>query len=270
MTAEIVERVLRSRRYHDVDPALVHRLAEEELVRARNTDDAVKRVKRRLHQAVGAFRGERPSDPLAAIRAAWVGDLASPAFRDATADALATHASTRERLPDLPSFYPPIWDVTGRPARVLDIGCGLGPLGLPWMGLDTTAIYDAVDADRRPLDTVAAFLDLVGQPHRVEARDAAAEPPFEPADVALLLKLVTTLDRQGGRAAERLLDRLPVRYAVVTFTRRSLGGRGRGMERTYRARLDTLVERVPRVREVTERSVPSELVFVLALGPPDG
>ncbi len=266
MTVEIVERVLRSRRYHDVDPTLVRRLAEEELVRARNADDAVKRVKRRLHQAVGAFRGAGAGDPLAAIRASWHGDLASPAFRDATAHALATHASTRERLRDLPDFYPPIWEITGMPARVLDIGCGLGPLGLPWMGLDRTACYDAVDADRRPLDTVAAFLGLVAPPHRVEARDVVADAAFEPADVALLLKLVTTLDRQDDDAAERLLDRLPVRHAVVSFTRRSLGGRGRGMERTYRERLARLVERVPRVQQVAERSVPSELVFVLSLG----
>jgi 16S rRNA (guanine(1405)-N(7))-methyltransferase len=270
MTAEIVERVLRSRRYHDVDPALVERLAAEELVRSRNADDAVKRVKRRLHQAVGAFRGGVRSDPLAAVRASWAGDLSAPAFRCATADVLATHASTRERLPDLPSFYSPIWEVTGPPSRVLDIGCGLGPLALPWMGLDAATTYHATDADRRPLGTVAGFLELVGQPHVVEARDAVAQAPFEAADVALALKLVTTLDRQDPDAAVRLLDRLPVRHVVVSFARRSLGGHGRGMERTYRERLDRLVEAVPRVRDVIERSVPSELVFVLSLVPFDG
>ena len=42
------------------------------------------------------------------------------------------------------------------------------------------------------------------------------------------------------------------------------------MERTYRERLDRLVEAVPRVRDVIERSVPSELVFVLSLVPFDG
>ena len=59
MTTEIVERVRRSSRYRAVDPALVARIAHEELPKARNVDDAVKRVKRRLHQAVGAFRSGR-------------------------------------------------------------------------------------------------------------------------------------------------------------------------------------------------------------------
>src|SRR5688572_28463373 len=93
VTAEIVERVLRSSRYRDVDRTLLARLAAEELPRARNADDAVKRVKRRLHQAVGAFRGaSRASE----ITAAWTGDLAEPGFRAACADALRAHASTRE------------------------------------------------------------------------------------------------------------------------------------------------------------------------------
>ena len=59
MTAEIVEQVRRSSRYRAVDPTLVARFAAEELPKSRNVDDAVKRVKRRLHQAVGAFRSTR-------------------------------------------------------------------------------------------------------------------------------------------------------------------------------------------------------------------
>ena len=83
--------------------------------------------------------------------------------------------------------------------------------------------------------------------------------------MALLLKLVTTLDRQDPAAAARLIRALRVKHAVVTFPRRSLGGRGKGMERTYRARLDRLVADAGRVTAVTEASVPGELVFVLSL-----
>jgi 16S rRNA (guanine(1405)-N(7))-methyltransferase len=262
MSAEIVERVLRSTRYRDVDRSLLVRLADEELQRARNADDAVKRVKRRLHQAVGAFRGAARHDELAA---AWSGDLTAPAFRAACADALRSHASTRERLASLDGFYAGMWSVTGLPGRILDLGCGLNPLTLPWMGLGREAIYLASDVDRRPLAAVDSFLDLVGQPHRADVRDVVTSPPTEDAEVALLLKLVTTLDRQDPAAAARLVRALRVNHAVVTFPRRSLGGRGKGMERTYRARLDRLVADAGRVTAVTEASVPGELVFVLSL-----
>jgi len=102
MITEIVERVVRSSRYRDVDRSLLSRLAAEELPRARNPEDAVKRVKRRLHQVVGAFRGAPQRN---AIEEAWNGDLTSSAFRAACIDALRGHASTRERIPHLESFY---------------------------------------------------------------------------------------------------------------------------------------------------------------------
>jgi 16S rRNA (guanine(1405)-N(7))-methyltransferase len=251
MTAEIVERVRRSSRYRDVDPRLVERLAAEELPKARGTDDAVKRVKRRLHQAVGAFRGSLPARP--------VGEAEIVA-------AMRAHASTRERLPHLDTFYSGIWAHTGVPRRILDLGCGLNPLALPWMGLDPTATYVAIDADERPLVTVREFLEGSGHPHQVRTVDLVREVPDDDADVALLLKLVTTLDRQDPDAAARLLRGLQAPSAVVSFTTRSLGGRGRGMERTNRGRLQRLVADAGRVRVVAEASVPNELVFVLALG----
>ncbi|HET7686410.1 MAG TPA: 16S rRNA methyltransferase [Candidatus Limnocylindria bacterium] len=258
----VVERVATSRRYRDVDAGLVRRVAREELLRARTRDEAVKRVKRRLHQAVGAFARGAPR--AAALRDAWHGDLADPAFRAACVAALRTHASTAERIPYLPTFYRAIWELTGTPSALLDLGCGLGPLALPWMDLAADATLIAVDVDGDALAAVDTFLDLVGQPHRTMERDLVSVAADEEADVALLLKLVTTLDRQDPDAATRLVRGLRVDHAAVSFTRRSLGGRSRGMERTYRERMDRLASSVGAV-EVREASVPNELVFVLTL-----
>ena len=261
MTTEIVERVRRSSRYRAVDPALVARLASEELPKARNVDDAVKRVKRRLHQAVGAFRSGRP------VEAPWPVDDPA-ALREACLTVMRGHASTRERAPYLDAFYEPIWDVTGIPRRVLDLGSGLNPLALPWMGIGDAA-YHAFDVDQGTLAVARGFLESVAQSHVAEVRDLVVRVPTETADVALMLKLVTTLDRQDAAAGARLLRGLRANHAVVSFAARSLGGRG-SHGRTYRARLARLVEEAGRVRGVTEASVPGELVFILELEPLDG
>jgi 16S rRNA (guanine(1405)-N(7))-methyltransferase len=267
MTEPIVDRVLRSARYRDVDRALLDRLAAEELPKSRNADDAVKRVKRRLHQAVGAYRGARPADPLSAVRAAWAGDVTDPDVRAACVEVLRGHASTAERLPSLERFFAPIWALTGSPPlTLLDLGCGVGPLALPWMGLPADATYHACDVDRRSLEVVDTFLGLVGQPHAVHALDLVADgPPPIRSDVVLLLKLVPLLDRQDRAAAARILRAVEARHAVLSFPARSLGGAGRGMAATYRARLAGLASEVG-VPEVREASVPNELVFVLTLG----
>ena len=266
MIEPIVDRVLRSARYRDVDRTLLDRLAAEELPKSRNADDAVKRVKRRLHQAVGAYRGASAADPLAAVRRAWGGDPADPAFRAACLEVMRGHTSTNERLPYLEGFFAPIWEQTGGPPRtLLDLGCGLGPLALPWMALPRTSTYHACDVDGRSLDVAGEFLQLVGQPHELHVRDLVADgPPAIPSDVALLLKLVPLLDRQLPAAAARVLRAVEARHAVVSFPSRSLGGGRRGMAATYRGRLDDLVAELGGA-EVREASVPSELVFLVTL-----
>jgi len=263
MIEPIVDRVLRSARYRDVDRALLDRLAAEELPKSRNADDAVKRVKRRLHQAVGAYRGASAADPLAGVRAAWAGDLADPAFRTACLEVMRGHASTNERLPYLEDFFAPIWELTdGPPGTLLDLGCGLGPLALPWMALPRTSTYHACEVDRRSLQVAGEFLELVEQPNEVHARDVVNGPPPVRTDVVLMLKLVPLLDHQDSAAAARVLRAVETRHAVVSFPSRSLGGGRRGMAATYRGRLDDLVAELG-VADVREASVANELVFVL-------
>jgi 16S rRNA (guanine(1405)-N(7))-methyltransferase len=272
---ELVARIGSSRRYRSVDEALVRRLVREEQARGGRPDDVARRVRRRLHQVVGAFapgsRSDRMLDP---VRDAWNGDMDGTGFRDACLQLLRAHASTRERVPHLAELYGRIWAVTSEPAgSLLDLGCGLGPLALPWMGLGPSVTYHACDADRAALMTVAGFFELVGRPATTYARDLAASPrdsspapgSLPAADVALLLKLVPTLDRQDPAAAGRLLRVVEARHAVVSFPVRSLGGRDKGMQRTYRARLEQLVAEAGRVTNVVEASAPNELVFVLEL-----
>lgn len=266
MIDEITGRVATSRRYRDVDSRLVERLAGEEAPRARNVDDAVKRVKRRLHQAVGAFEG--PEVSLEAIRTAYDGSLDAPAFRDACRAALTGHASTAERAADLEPLGAVIRDT--KALRLIDLGCGLGPLALPWYGLARDAHVTAIDVDGRALATVGDFLELIGQPHVVREQDLVADAATPPADLALLLKLVTTLDRQDPLAAERVIRALRVPRAIVSFPTRSLGRR-KGLESTYRRRMDELLRALgDRVSRVEEASVRNELIYVLTLAPAGG
>jgi 16S rRNA (guanine(1405)-N(7))-methyltransferase len=267
MTDDVVARVLASSRYRGVDVELVSRLAAEELPRARNAADAAKRVKRRLHQAVGAYRGGAAATVVDELSASWAGSWDEP-MRDACRRALERHASTRERIGELNRFYAEIWRAVGAvPGSVLDLACGLNPLALPFMGLSASAEYLACDADRSVLQEVEAFLELVGQPHRTWPCDLVTGAPEAAADVALVLKTVPLLDRQDRAAAVRLVAGLRTRHVVASFPARSLGGRGR-LERTYRTRMEALVDDLgPQIASSTEIAFRSELVYVLAKAP---
>ena len=128
-----------------------------------------------------------------------------------------------------------------RSYRVLDVACGLNPLAAPWMDLPEDARYVAYDIDRQLLGLVDGALSLMDIKHRAESRDIVAEPPDDRCDVALLLKSVPCLDQQDPTAAVRILRAIQARQIVVTFPTRSLGGHGKGMARTYRARFEALL-----------------------------
>ena len=194
MSGDIVERVLRSARYRDVDRSLVRRLAGEEMPKARNADDAVKRAKRRLHQVVGAFRGAGPEDPIAA---AWSGDhrpgLAQRAPRCSARMPRPANAS-RTSSGSMPASG------GDRPAGARQRSrLRPQPHRPAWMRLDPGGDVPRVRRRSAVARRGRPFLDVVGQPHRAELRDVVTDLPADEADVALLLKLVPTLDRQDPK-----------------------------------------------------------------------
>jgi 16S rRNA (guanine(1405)-N(7))-methyltransferase len=260
--AAVAAAVLASKRYRWLAPDLVSRVAAAEAPKSSRNADAVKRTKRRLHQIFGAY--VLALDPATALRdlatAAHSGDPAR--LRDACRRAMAQHASTRERLAVLDTFYRRIFDVTGPPRRLLDVACGLAPLAVPWMSLPMDTAYAACDVDQRIVDVVAGFLAAIDLPHQVELRDALDPGAFPPAGVALLLKSAPCLDQQSRGATRALLERLDAPHLVVSYPTHSLGGAGKGMVDHYRTAFRDTTDGLPGT--VTELLFPSELVFVLS------
>ena len=263
--SEVTARVLASRRYRFIDAALVERLAAEEVPKAKNLADAEKRTKRRLHQIFGAYTGQPDYTRLLLdLTAAWQGQP-DASIRTACRVAMAAHASTRERLAILDEFYARIFAITGAPASIVDIACGLNPLALPWMHLSGDSRYVAYDIDSQMLAFVDGALELFGVAHRVEPRDIVSDPPDDTCDLALLLKSVPCLDQQDSGASARIMRAIRARQIVVTFPTRSLGGHGKGMARNYRTRFETLLAELGDGFHVAgEVELANELLFVVA------
>jgi len=267
----IVSAVAGSRKYRAVCPDTIRRIARRELAHHSDAQTALKATKRRLHQVYAAY--EEPLDYDAAyVRLAAACERSAgfpacvagpyglenlPHVRAVCRDLLTAHSSTRERLPILDEFYPPIWAVTGRPTVLLDLACGLNPLTIPWMDLPPGACYHAydIDADRvaflnRALTHLGLRIDDCGSPEsairnpksEIHCQDILCQPPDIPADVALLLKTAPCLDRQEPDGARRVLTSLRARFVVVSFAIKSLGGREKGMLAHYEAGFRALAD----------------------------
>jgi len=258
---DLVAAVLSTPKYRAVCPDTVRRLGAAELAKRPSARQALKATKSRLHQVFGAFERAPDYDRLFGDLAAAHASGSAEALRDACRAALASHASTRERLPLLDRFYAAVFAVTGLPRRVLDLACGLHPLALPWMGLPSDGSYRAWDLDGRAIAFLNRCAPFLGPGFEAVHADILFAPPTEEADVAFLLKAATSLERQEAGAARRVLDALRARHVVVSFPVASLGGRPKGMRENYEKALLGLTAGGPWQIERLEMS--AELVFVL-------
>ncbi len=258
----VVRAVRASRKYRTLDVHLVAALAQQELDKGRSVKAAAKAVKNRLHQSAAAYLAPRME------YAAWLDQMAQayqsgdgPGWRAALRRVMGAHTSTRERLPILDLFYPALFQALPPVTSILDLACGLNPLAIPWMGLAPTTTYLACDLFQDQIDFLNRFLALVEVPGQAFVCDVIHQPPSQPVDVALVLKVLPCLERLEPTAPRQVLASLQARHVVISFPVHSLGGRVKGMPRHYRDRLPDMLPVGWRVR--WEREFASELVFVV-------
>jgi 16S rRNA (guanine(1405)-N(7))-methyltransferase len=257
----IVMAVAESRKYRAICPDAICRIARRELASHGRPKIAIKQTRRKLHQVYGAFEGDFDYEAAYRRLAAAYEARSETEIRTVCRDILAQHSSTRERLPILDEFYPAIWAVTGRPSVLLDLGCGLNPLTMPWMGLPPGARYHAFDIDADRVEFLNRYLALAGLEPLAHWQDILCQPPDIPADVALLLKTGPCLDRQEPDGARRVLESLNARFVVVSFAVKSLAGREKGMRTNYEKQFQALAE--DHGWPVTRLPFATEMVFVV-------
>jgi 16S rRNA (guanine(1405)-N(7))-methyltransferase len=234
-------------------------VGRRELAARRNLRQAIKATKRKLHQVGGAYMRHRDYRSwLARLgEAAAEGDKA---LREACRELMGYHASTRERLPILEGFYFAMLDGLARVRSVVDVGCGLNPLSIPWMALAPDARYLAYDIYGGLVEFLSEALPLLGVRGLADTRDVVHQPPSEAVDLALVLKAIPCLEQIDGEAGSRLLDALRAKYILVSFPAESLGGRDKGMAAHYEAHFWELVE--GRGWRVEGFRFPGELAFL--------
>jgi 16S rRNA (guanine(1405)-N(7))-methyltransferase len=223
LAEETARRVLTSAKYRHLDDGFVRRVAAEAAERFSDRNQALKHAKRKLHQAFGAYLSGPPSLAVGGcIDAVLAGSVE---LRDACRAAMRAHASTAERVDHLVPLYERVAAWCGPMTSVADLACGLNPLAIPWMGLAPGAAYWCCEIDNQLVAALARLGEILPVAMTSRSRDLVAHPPALKAQVALLLKTVTTLEQQRAGAANRVLQALECEHVVLSLPRRSLSGR---------------------------------------------
>ena len=264
--SQITAEILASRKYRGLSiPAeTVADLIAREWPKHHNPADALQAVRSKLHNIVAPYLG----DPdYAHARSTLDAAFASGKQEQVKAECLrllAAHASTRERIPLLEQFYHRLWAVTRPPRVVLDLACGLHPLGLPWMGLPTDVQYHAYDIHQPRLALLNHFLALNNLPPLAEQRDILLSPPEVEADVAIFFKEAHRFEQRRKGCTRAFLQALRARWLLVSLPSESLTGR-RSLAEQMRQLVYTALQGLD--WPVCEVIFPGEIVFCIRKSP---
>ena len=256
-----------SSKYAQVSDDVILRIGANELGKRRNLKEAIKETKNKLHQVGGAYHETMHY-------ATWLDQLSlvsqtsqASETREVLRNVMRYHASTRERLPILDSFYTTIFAELGEMHSVLDIACGLNPLAIPWMPLPRDATYYALDIYADMMQFVDTYMKQLGISGTASTCDVITSLSTQHSalsiqtDVAFVLKTIPCLEQVDKTIGAKLLDILNARHIVVSFPIQSLGGKRKGMLTYYADHFADLVAGKP--WNIKRLEFESELVFVI-------
>lgn len=257
----LVAEVSKGSKYALIDPHLVLQIAAEEAERQPKLALAVKSTRTRLHQLVGAYY-DKPST-YAQLQDLLKGlpDTSINSLKAFARQAMPLHASTAERLPILEDFYNRSLQKLDPVNSVLDLGCGLNPLAIPFLPLNESFTYQATDVLIPLLDFLNAYFSKIEVKGSASLLDLSTQIPDQEFDLVIMLKLIPLLDQINKSIAPKLLQNLKARALLVSFPLKSLGGRGKGMLATYQTRFEQLSSDL--VAEIDEYRFPNELVYLI-------
>jgi len=210
------------KKYAGVYLPMVERLTKEQ--------GDIKAVKTKLHQVYGAYTQENGHKKAAKL----LDEMESHGVETTARSLLSLHASTKERLPFYDEFYSFILEHTGSIESILDIGCGYNPFSLPFIPAKIKSYY-AYDIDTRVADLINRFFALMGLPPLAKCADLAVEIPSDNADIAMMCKLLPVLETQAPGSGFNAAKSLNVKFLLITYPLKSLGGKEKGMAKHYNA-----------------------------------
>lgn len=201
----------------------------------------LKAAKRKLHQLHGAFSARLDYSHIDGCLGRLTPATSESELKAACRDIMTCHASTAERLEFVEIIYTKLFETIPAPSSILDLACGLNPFALPWMGLTPETRYYAIDINYRLSKGLNTFFNLLERPGAAQCADIRLTPPDQEAELVFLFKTLPLLERQREGSGLVLLKRLNCRRAVVSFPRKTLGGKTVGMDRQYEHYMDQIL-----------------------------
>lgn len=245
LVTRLLSKALSKTKYSRIHAGLIESLIRDELGKRSSEKEVLKAVTGKLHQ-VGAAYFQRPPlyEPWLEKLAGCPRDVYSAEAKALCADMMGAHNSTRERLPILAEFFNTTLSSIAPVESILDMACGFNPLALTWMPVREDVRYFGCDIFSDMTDFLNEFYRHMNLAGEFSTCDLTSMQFTRKAQVAFLLKTLPCLEQLEKDISAGLLERIPADYLLISYPVRSLGGRAKGMGKTYETQFKNLAKRM--------------------------
>ncbi|MDD3647316.1 MAG: hypothetical protein PHS44_02335 [Candidatus Dojkabacteria bacterium] len=227
----IIQNIQNSRKYKAIYYKTIERVVDDCIFRF-GIKRAEKEARNLLHQIWGAYFRTRPNFKKL-IRKVYDQLDQGLDKKSISLELLKLQSSSRERISIFDKFYIEIFKITGKPASIIDHGCGLNPLSILWMDLPESTKYQAYDIDIEEVDFLRDVLKLLKLDSQAEVDTGdVLLGEFQYADVVFLFKLLPCLEHQSKDYLKGVLAQ-KCKFLVISYPVWSLSGKGKGMNNFY-------------------------------------
>lgn len=275
---EIISKI-KTKQFKDIDDAVVkkeldlvlkknQKLAKEIQGKVFNEKSAavkqiIKLVKQSLHYSYTSFqKGTEKREKL-------LSELSKAKDKDELIELhtklLETHASTKERIEIYETLYDDLFEITGKVTSILDLGCGLNPLSLPWMKLKNTT-YIASEFNSADTKFIDQYFSLIKKNYSscelktvvIDLKTEVEKVKKIPVDVIFAWKV---FDLLKTKEVEAVVKNCNSKYLIASFSTETLGKKK--MNKPQRTWFEMMLKRLNHSYEIKEYE--NELFYIITL-----
>ncbi len=232
---ELVKLIKNSKKYKEISGEIIKTRVEEFLKKYPYADEklALKEIKASLHKTHGSFRFSTK------LKNKYIqtGDFL---------ELLKSNRSTKERLEIYPELYEEIFEITGKPSSVVDLGCGLNPLSFSHMNLDKKIKYFAYDINESDKEIINHFFKsekIDGKAEILDLSKIENVKELPNAEICFMFKLLDVLEKKGHKYSEEIILELIKKYKFIVVSFSKLTVSGKPMNFPYRGWIEKMLER---------------------------
>ena len=238
MINELIEKIKQNKKYKTIDNSFVKREIDSYLkshpeislnsVNKQTVKEIIKEIRARLHRLYSSYQTKKKRKKEEYLEELRIMVKENKDIVQVTDKLLVVTISSKERLPDYEFVYSKIFEITGKPEVIVDIGSGLNPVSYPYMNLKNLIYYsyDINDEDVNFLNKYFKIMKskgLKGKAFIMDIRELKNVDKIPRSDIVFIFKLIDLIDGKK-KVSEDLIKKVigNTGFIVVSFATRTL------------------------------------------------